>query len=112
MAKVSSAIEDQNVNISLNLLSKFGEFINCTQIMYYVDQEQLFKEAGKIVINRRDNYPKIQILLPNTGDYTDSFQENSCTFTDLGNLDMISIETSYIPYKIGKLVNVKVVIIF
>ena len=112
MAKVSIDIQDLNGNISLDLLAKYDEFIECTQITYYVDGKLLFKEAGKIMINRRDNYPKIQILSPNTGDYTESFQENSCTFTDLGDLDMISIETSYTPHKIGKLVNVKVVIVF
>ncbi len=112
MAKVSRAIEDQNGNISLDLLGKYDEYIDCTQIAYYVDDELLFKEAGQIMINRRDNYPKIQILSPNTKDYTESFQENSCTFTDMGNLDMISIETSYTPYKIGKKVNVKVIFVF
>ena len=64
------------------------------------------------MVNRRDNYPKLQILSPNTGNYTESFQENSCIFTDLCNLDIIRIETSYTPYKVGKQVKVQVVITF
>lgn len=82
------------------------------EIIYYVDDMQIFKGAGEIMINRRDNYPKLQILALDTGDYTESFQENSCVFRDEGNLDVISIETSYTPHKIGKLVKIKVKLVF
>ena len=106
-------VKDRNSEILIGLLDKYSsEFIDCTQITYYVDGELLFKNSGKIMVNRRDNYPKLQILSPNTGNYTESFQENSCIFTDLCNLDIIRIETSYTPYKVGKQVKVQVVITF
>lgn len=113
MAKVAIDIEDRNAQILMGILNKYdNEFIDCTQIAYYVDGELQFKNSGEIMINRRNNYPKLQILSPSTEDYTESFQENSCIFTDLCNLDIIKIETSYIPYKIGKKVRVEVVITF
>lgn len=113
MAKVSIEIEDRNAQILMGILNKYdNEFIDCTQIAYCVDGKLQFKNSGKIMINRRGNYPKLQILSSGTGDYTDSFQENSCIFTDLCNLDIIKIETSYTPYKIGRKVKVEVVITF
>ena len=112
MANVSTIIQDKNANIALELLEKYGEFVECKQITYYVNDEQLLKKEGKIMINRRDNYPKIQILKPSIENYTESFQENSSVFTDMGNLDVISIQASYTPYSIGKLVDVKAVIVF
>lgn len=113
MAKVTMDNEDHNANILLGLLDKHkSEFIDCIQIAYYVDADLLFKTTGKIMINRRDNYPKLQILSPDTGNYTASFQENSCIFTDLGNLDIIKIETSYTPRVINKQIDVTVIITF
>lgn len=114
MARVSRIVEDKNAEILMGILEKHGmnEFIDCFQIMYYVDGQLQFKGSGEIMINRRDNYPKLQILSPSTGDYTESFQENSCKFCDLGNLDIISIETTYTPYKTGKLTKVEVRIVF
>ena len=113
MAKVSMEIEDRNAQILMNILDKYdNEFIDCTQIAYYVDGELQFKTSGEIMINRRDNYPKLQILSPNTRDYTESFQENSCIFNDLCNLDIIKIETSYILDKIGRRISVEVIITF
>lgn len=113
MAKVTRDIQDKNAHISLRLLSKYdNEFINCTQIAYYVDGNLLFKNTGEIMVNRRDSYPKLQILVPGTDNYTSSFQENSCVFTDLGNLDIIKIETSYTPYFSSKQIDVTVIITF
>lgn len=113
MAFVSTIVEDKNAQIQIELLSKYNsEFISCTQIAYYVDDDLLFKKPGTIMINRRGNYPKLQILSPDTGNYTAEFQENSCVFTDLCALDMIKIETSYIPNKINKMVDIKVIITF
>ena len=113
MARVSNIVEDRNAEILMGVFGKYNnEYINCVQIAYYVDGELQFKSAGEIMINRRDNYPKLQILSPNTGDYTESFQENSCVITDLGNLDVIKIETTYTPHKIGRQVEVEVIITF
>lgn len=113
MEKVSMEIEDRNAQILIEILNKYNnDFIDCTQIAYYVDGKLQFKDTGKIKINRIDMYPKLQILFPSTGDYTESFQENSCVFTDLCNLDMIKIETSYVPYKIGRQISVEVIITF
>ena len=111
--KVSMEIKDKNASISIGLINKYGnEFIECSQIAYYVNGKMKFKDSGEIMVNRRDNYPKLQILAPNTRDYTESFQENSCIFTDLCNLDSIKIETSYTPHKIGKEIEVTVIITF
>lgn len=111
--KVSMVIEDKNASISIGLIDKYGdEFIKCSQIAYYVNGEVQIKNSGEIMVDRRDNYPKIKILSPDTGDYTETFQEDSCTFTNLHNLDVIKIETSYTPYKIGKKIDVEVVITF
>lgn len=113
MGRVSKTVEEKNAEILMWVFDKYkNEFINCTQIAYYVDGELQFKNAGEIMINRRDNYPKLQILSPDTGDYTESFQENSCVFADLGKLDIIKVETTYIPYKIGRQVKVEVFITF
>lgn len=113
MARVSYTIEDKNAEILIGVLDKYkSEFIDCTQIAYYVDGILQFKNGGEIMINRRDNYPKLQILSPDTGDYTESFQENSCVFIDLGKLDVIKIETTYTPHKIGKQIKVEVIISF
>ena len=111
--KVPVEIKEKNADILIGLIDKYGnEFIECSQILYYVNDKLQFKDAGKIMIDRRDNYPKIKILSPDTGDYTETFQENSCIFTDVQNLDVIKIGTSYTPYKINKNVNVEVIITF
>ena len=65
MNEVSVEIQDKNAEISLGLLGKYGnECINCTQIAYYVDDDLLFKEAGEIMINRRDSTPMLTIKSP------------------------------------------------
>lgn len=75
MARVSNTVEDENAKILIGVLDKYNsEFIDCTQIAYYVDGNLQFKSSGEIMINRRDNYPKLQILSPDTGDYTETFQ--------------------------------------
>ena len=113
MGKVSRKVELENAKILMGVLHKYGdEFIQCTQIAYYVDDELLFKSSGEIMVNRRDNYPKLQILSPSTEDYTESFQENSCVFTNLSDFDVIQIETSYTPYKTNRQISVKFVITF
>lgn len=113
MARVTKEVEDRNAEILMGVFDKYNnEYIDCAQIAYYVDEELQFKSAGKIMINRRDNYPKLQILTPDTGDYAESFQENSCVYTDLGRLDVIKIENYYSPYKIGREIKVEVVITF
>ncbi len=113
MSMISKRVEDKNAEILMGVFDKYKkEFIDCTQIAYYVDEVLQFKNTGRIMINRRDNYPKLQILSPDTGDYTESFQENSCVFTDLGKLDVIKVETTYTPYKIGRQVKVEAIITF
>lgn len=113
MGRVSNMVEEKNTEILKGVLDKYkGESIDCAQIAYYVDEELQFKSTGTIIINRRDNYPKLQIQFPDTGDYTESFQENSCVFTDLGKLNVIKVETTYTPNKIGRQINVEVIITF
>ena len=111
--KIPVEIQDKNAFIQLGLLDKYhGEYIDCAQITYYVDGDLQFKKPGQIMVNRRYDYPKLQILIPDTGDYTETFQEDSCIFTDLSNLDVIKIENIYTPYAINKEVKVEVMITF
>lgn len=112
MNKIPVEIQDENARILVELINKYGNYVNCPQITYYVDGELLFKSSGKIRIKRNDLYPSVQIQSPDTGDYTDEFQENSCVYTDLGDLDVVKVEATYTPNAIGRQVKVKVKFVF
>ena len=111
--KVSRITEDRNAEILISLIDKYGNgYIDCSSIKYYVDGEQIFSKPGRIRVNRIDRFPNLKILEPDTGDYTETFQENSCVFEDVADLEIIMIETNYTPYAIGKNVDIKVIISF
>jgi len=91
MAKVSRDIEDRNARLLSAIHGKYGEYIDCSQIKYCVDGKVIFKSKGEVRINRNDLSPSLKIRSPNTGDYTESFQENSCVFTDFRKSDVIKL---------------------
>jgi hypothetical protein len=110
--KVSKEVEYKNSVVTMHLMTKNGgeEVIKCAKISYYVDDNLIVQGSGEIMINRRDNYPKIHIKQPDTGDYTEDFQENSCIFSELDD-GIVRIETKYVPKFLGHEINVKVIIV-
>ena len=115
--KVSADIQDKNALILLETMRRYGkernsEFADCSQIAYYVNDELIFRSLGEVMINRRDRYPKLQIIKPVPDNYTDTFQENSCIFTEMFDINALRIENYYTPYFLGKEVRVVVLIVF
>ncbi len=112
--RVTRAQEDKNAQVSLELLGINGrdEYMDCSLIQYYVDNNLHVQGSGKIMINRRENYPCIEILDPDTGDYAEKFQENSCIFIHSLGERTLTIETNYTPYFTGKNTDIKVVIVY
>ena len=112
--KVSKAQQDINAQVSIELIGIIGHdiYMDCKLIQYYVDNNLHTQGSGRILINRRENFPYIQIMEPDTGEYTEKFQENSSVFNHSLGERTLTIETNYTPYFTGKNTDIKVVIVY